>query len=53
VQSLLEIARKMDISPDMIFQMARELTNKGYLQEIGMDCAEPQKGSPDCRVNST
>jgi Mn-dependent DtxR family transcriptional regulator len=52
VQSLLEIARKMDISPDMVLQMAKELTNKGYLQEIGADCQEPQKGCSDCPVNS-
>ena len=52
VQSLLEIARTMDISPDMVLQMAKELTNKGYLQEIGADCEEPQKGCSDCPVNS-
>ena len=53
VQRLMEIARTMDISPDMVLQMAKELTNKGYLQEIGADCTEPQKGCPDCPVNST
>jgi hypothetical protein len=53
VQSLLEIAHTMDISPDMVLQMANELTSKGYLQEIGADCEEPQKGCPDCPVNST
>jgi DNA-binding Lrp family transcriptional regulator len=51
VQSLLEIARTMDISPGMVLQMAKELTNKGYLQEISADCDEPQKGCPDCSVN--
>ena len=53
VQSLLEIARTMDISPDMVLKMAKELTNKGYLQEIGADCEESQKDCPDCTVNST
>jgi DNA-binding Lrp family transcriptional regulator len=53
VQSLLEIARKLGISADMVLQMAKELTNKGYLQEIGADCDEPQKGCPDCPVNNT
>ncbi len=52
VQSLLEIARRMDISPDMALQMAKELTNKGYLQEICADCEEPQKGCSDCPVNN-
>ena len=37
VQSLMEIARKMDISSDMVLRMAKELTNKGYLQEIAGD----------------
>jgi FeoC like transcriptional regulator len=52
VQSLLEIARTMDISPDMVLQMAIELTKKGFLQEIGADCEAPQKGCPDCPVNN-
>jgi DNA-binding Lrp family transcriptional regulator len=52
VQSLLEIARKMDISPDMVLQIAKELTKKGYLQEIGADCDEHKKGCSDCPVSS-
>ena len=51
VQSLLEIARTMDISPDMVLQIVKELMNKGYLQEIGADCEEPQKGCSDCPAN--
>jgi len=35
VQSLMEIAHKLDISPAMVLQMAKQLTEKGYLQEIG------------------
>lgn len=53
VQSLLEIAGRMDISPDMVLQMANELTDKGYLQEIGADCEAPQQGCPDCPANNT
>jgi len=53
VQSLLEIARAMQISPDMVLRMAEDLTHKGYLQEIGMDCATPQKSCPDCPINNT
>jgi predicted ArsR family transcriptional regulator len=53
VQSLQEIAHTMDISPDMVLQMAKELTNKGYLQEIGSDCDMPQKGCPDCPIKNT
>ena len=51
VQSLLEIARKLDISPDMVFQMAKELIDKGNLQEIGPNCDEPRPGCSDCSVN--
>lgn len=50
--SLLEIAHSMDVSPDMVLLMAKELTNKGYLQEISSGCAQPQKGCPDCPVAS-
>ena len=51
VQSLMELARKLDISVAMVLRMAQELTNKGYLQEIGSDCEEPQQGCSDCPVN--
>jgi hypothetical protein len=53
VQSLLEIARSMDISADMVFNMAKELTAKGYLQEVRSDCEEPNEACPDCPVSNT
>jgi DNA-binding Lrp family transcriptional regulator len=53
VQSLLEIARALGISADMALRMAKELTVKGYLQEIGADCDGPQKACPECPVNDT
>jgi hypothetical protein len=53
VQSLLELARKLDISPGMVLQIANDLTEKGYLQEIGADCNDPQQGCSDCAVNSS
>lgn len=52
MQSLLEIARTMDIPPDMVLQIAKELTNKGYLQEIGADCNVPQNACSDCPASS-
>lgn len=52
VQSLLEIARTMDISPGMVLQIAQELTNKGYLKEIGTNCNVQQNGCSDCPANS-
>jgi hypothetical protein len=53
VQGLLEIARKMDISADMALQMAKELTDMGYLQEMDADCQEPERRCSDCPVNNT
>jgi len=53
VQSLLQIAGKLNISQEMVLQIAKDLTNKGYLQEIGSDCNTPQEGCPDCPVHST
>ena len=53
VQSLREIAKRLDISSEMVIQIAKDLTNKGYLQEIGADCNDPQKGCSDCPVGSS
>lgn len=52
VQSLSEIARKMKISANMVLQIAQDLTNKGYLEEIKADCSEPQVGCSDCPAHS-
>jgi DNA-binding Lrp family transcriptional regulator len=52
IQSLQEIARKLDISLVMVLQMAKELTDRGYLQEINSDCEQPEAGCPDCVVSS-
>lgn len=52
VQSLLEIAHKLNISQEMVVQIAEDLTRKGYLQEIGADCNTHSEGCPDCPVNS-
>jgi DNA-binding Lrp family transcriptional regulator len=53
VQSLQEIARKLDISIGMVLQMAKQLTEMGYLEEMGSDCNEPAQGCPDCAVSSS
>jgi hypothetical protein len=52
VQSLLEIARSMQISPAMVLQMAEDLTRKGYLQELGADCDTPQAACIECPAGS-
>ena len=46
VQSLLEIARKLEVSSYMVLQMAGNLAGRGYLQEISADCHDPQPGCP-------
>jgi len=52
VQSLAEIARRMQISLAMTLQIADELTHKGYLQELGADCATPQTACAGCPSGS-
>ncbi len=49
-QSLLEIARRLNVSPDMVERMAGELAARGYLEEIRLDCADPRPGCGDCPV---
>ncbi len=52
VQSLMEIARALQISLAMTLQMAEELTQKGYLQELGADCTAPQTACSSCPTGS-
>jgi len=51
-QSLLEIARSMNISANMALQIVDDLTSKGYLQEFGMDCNDGKNTCSDCPVNT-
>lgn len=37
-QSQLEIARRMNVSPSMVVQIASDLARRGYLQEVNGDC---------------
>jgi len=46
--SLLQIASRLGISVEMAQQMAEELSCRGYLEEIGVDCAEPLKVCAGC-----
>ena len=39
VQSHLEIAQRLQISPGMALQMAHDLARMGYLEESGGDCS--------------
>jgi hypothetical protein len=51
VESLLEIARSLNISPEMALLIARDLTTRGYLQEINSDCDVYQGACSDCLVS--
>jgi hypothetical protein len=53
VQSTQDIARRLDISQEMVLLIAQDLTRKGYLQELGSDCGEPHSGCPDCPINGS
>lgn len=53
VQSLLDIARQMDISPVMVDQIADQLARQGYLQELKPDCSSPDTLCSDCLAGST
>lgn len=48
VESLLEIARSLKISPEMALLIAKDLTSKGYLQEINSDCDVHLGECSDC-----
>ena len=50
-QSLFDLAHKLELSADMVLEMAKELTHRGYLQEMGSDCDQPHPGCPDCAIN--
>jgi len=50
--NLQEIALSMNISADMALQIIKELTNKGYLQEISPDCDAHQNACSDCPANN-
>ena len=51
VESLLEIARSLNISPEMALLIAKDLTSKGYLEEISSDCDVHQGACSDCPVS--
>jgi hypothetical protein len=48
MESLLEIAQSMHISPEMALQIAKDLTLRGYLQEISPDCDVHPEACSDC-----
>ena len=52
MQSQLEIARRMGISPAMVVEMARELTQRGYLSEYNEACHAQDTNCLSCGVSS-
>jgi len=55
VQSQFEIAQKLNVSPDMVLQIVRELTTRGYLQGAATldDCDPNSKHAcTDCPMGS-
>jgi hypothetical protein len=51
-QSLLEISRSMEISPNMMLLIVNDLTRRGYLQEVGADCGVCQTACSGCPASS-
>jgi hypothetical protein len=49
-QSLLEISRSMEISPNMMLLIVNDLTRRGYLQEVGADCGVCQTACSGCEA---
>jgi hypothetical protein len=52
VQSQLDIAQKLNVSPQMVLQIAHELTSRGYLEEVGGDCSTPHTACSGCPAGS-
>jgi hypothetical protein len=52
VQSQFEIAQQMAISPDMVLQIARELTIKGYLKGPADNCETEGHACKGCAMGS-
>jgi hypothetical protein len=53
VQSQYEIALKMGVSPTLVLQMAKELTQKGYLQNAIENCVSTESGCQGCALGGS
>lgn len=51
-QSLMEIARALNIPIGMVDQIASDLTKKGYLEEISLDCSAGAQICGGCPIKS-
>jgi len=53
VQSQFEIAEKLNISPEMVVQIARDLTARGYLEGAAEECSPVEtSGCSGCPAGS-
>lgn len=52
IQSQLEIAHQMGISPAMVVDMAHELTRRGYLSEYNAECHTNDSSCNACTVST-
>ena len=52
MQSHLEIARQMQVTPAMVVEIARELTKRGYLSEYNEACHALDTNCLSCGVSS-
>jgi|WetSurMetagenome_2_1015567.scaffolds.fasta_scaffold29646_3 hypothetical protein len=48
IQSLFDLSRALGISMDMVLRMAQELSSRGYLQEMDLNCGETNNSCHDC-----
>lgn len=52
-RNLPEVAHKLGISVDMAKKIARELAEKGYLNEMGEDCSTSHDACSKCNMSSS
>jgi hypothetical protein len=50
-RNLAEVAREMDISPQMASRIAEELTRLGYLQKLEIDCGTQDRSCTGCAAS--
>jgi hypothetical protein len=51
IQSQLDIAEKLKVSPALVVEIARELTRRGYLNEYNGDCQTNSSNCDGCSVS--
>jgi len=51
-RNLAEVAREMDISPQMASRIAEELTRMGYLRKLEIDCGTQDRPCAGCAAST-